>query len=69
MSRAAKLERGSKVPVAAHGLENAAPHRDILCCVRISEDVHAVLGARQQNIDPVRSGYESRLILRVTAHE
>lgn len=59
-------------PDAARGLELAAhlvPHGDVGVRVDVADEVHAVLGAAQQDVDPVGGAEEPDFSLGVAADQ
>ena len=67
--RTLQLESWAEVIPIFENSNNIRPHLHRSGGVRVADDVHAVLGTRQEDIDPVRDVEESRLVLVVAADQ
>jgi hypothetical protein len=69
MSRAAQCQILAKITIMAENLDDIRPHIDVCHGVRVANDVHAVLCARQQNVDAISCAEETRLVVSIRSHQ
>jgi hypothetical protein len=68
MTGTLKFERRTDVPVSPQYLQNFRPHAGRARRLNIADDVHSVLGTREENIDAVWKSEESRIPLIIAAY-
>jgi hypothetical protein len=68
MSRALQFQLRANVAIGGQDFHDSIPHRYPLVGASVPNDVHAMLGTRQQNVDTVRGLEEATILLRITSH-